>query len=132
MPYTDTLTIRGEALPIIPAPIHEHWSETARGKGFEIVGVSLDADKAAVESFLKDSPLPWSIIHEPGGMDSRLADEFGIISLPTMILTDASGKVVNRNIRTAAELDRMLERMFATAGGGTSVTLGGNAAAEPR
>jgi thiol-disulfide isomerase/thioredoxin len=106
--------------------------EKYRGKGLEIVGVSLDADRAAVDGFLKESPLPWSIVHEPGGMDSRLADEFGIISLPTMILTDASGKVVNRNIRTAAELDRMLERMFATAGGGTSVTLGGNAVAEPR
>lgn len=104
--------------------------EKYKGKGFEIIGVSLDNDKAAVEAFLKDNPLPWAVLHEPGGMDSRLADEFGIISMPTMILADPTGKVVNRNIRTAAELDRMLERMFTTSsGGGTSVTLGDNASA---
>ena len=30
-----------------------------------------------------------------------------------MILVDAQGKVVNRNIRTAAELDRQLEKIVA-------------------
>jgi hypothetical protein len=54
-------------------------------------------------------------------MDSRLATEFGIISLPTMILVDAQGKVLNRNIRTAAELDRQLEKVLA--GGGSGVAL---------
>ena len=46
-------------------------------------------------------------------MESRLAIEYGIISLPTMILVDAQGKVLNRNIRTAAELDRQLEKVLA-------------------
>ena len=46
-------------------------------------------------------------------MDSRLAIEYGIISLPTMILVDGQGKVLNRNIRTAAELDRQLEKVVA-------------------
>ncbi len=31
-------------------------------------------------------------------MDSRLANEMGILTLPTMILVDDKGKVVNRNI----------------------------------
>jgi hypothetical protein len=46
-------------------------------------------------------------------MDSRLATEYGIISLPTMILVDGQGKVVNRSLRTAAELDRQLEKVIA-------------------
>lgn len=83
-----------------------------RAKGFEIVGVSLDSEKEALDAFLKQNPLPWPQVFEPGGMDSPLADSYGIISLPTMILVDAQGKVVNRNIRTAAELDRFLERMI--------------------
>jgi len=37
------------------------------------------------------------------------ANAFGIISLPTMIVVDPDGKVVNRNIRTPSELDRFLE-----------------------
>jgi peroxiredoxin len=79
--------------------------------GLELIGVSLDSDKAALEAFLKDNPLPWAQIYEPGGMDGRLANEFGIISMPTMILTDAEGKVVTRGIRTSAELEKQLEKL---------------------
>ena len=84
-----------------------------RPNGFEIVGVSLDNDRADLDRFLKENSLSWPEIFEPGGMESRLATDFGIISLPTMILVDAKGKVVNRNIRTAAELDRQLEKLIA-------------------
>jgi thiol-disulfide isomerase/thioredoxin len=83
------------------------------GNGFEIVGVSLDSEKSDLDAFLKETPIAWPQIFEPGGMDSRLATEFGIISLPTMILVDAQGKVLNRNIRTASELDRQLEKVAA-------------------
>jgi thiol-disulfide isomerase/thioredoxin len=82
-------------------------------QGFEVIGVNLDNDRATLDAFLTENSLPWPQIFEPGGMDSRLADEFGIISLPTMILVGPDGKVVNRNIRTAAELDRYLERLLA-------------------
>jgi thiol-disulfide isomerase/thioredoxin len=84
-----------------------------RGDGFEIIGVSLDTEKSELESFLKENPSSWPQIFEPGGMDSRLATEYGIISLPTMILVDGQGKVVNRSLRTAAELDRQLEKVIA-------------------
>ena len=94
----------------LPELIKVH--EKFRSKGFEILGVNLDGDRARLDEFLKETPLPWSIIHEPGGMDSRLSDEFGIISLPTMILVDGTGKVLNRNIRTSSELERYLEKMM--------------------
>jgi thiol-disulfide isomerase/thioredoxin len=84
-----------------------------RGDGFEIIGVSLDTEKSELESFLKENPSSWPQVFEPGGMDSRLATEYGIISLPTMILVDGQGKVVNRSLRTAAELDRQLEKVIA-------------------
>jgi len=89
--------------------------EKYRSQGLEIVGVSLDNDRKDLDQFLKDNPISWPQIFEPGGMEGRLAGEFGIISLPTMFLVDAQGKVVNRNIRTAAELQRELEKVF-TAG----------------
>jgi hypothetical protein len=54
-------------------------------------------------------------------MDSRLATEYGIVSLPTMILVDPQGKVVNRNIRTASELDRQLEKIAAGASPGVAL-----------
>ena len=81
-------------------------------KGFEIIGVNLDADKASLDAFLGQTPLPWAQIYEPGGMDSRLADAFGVISLPTMFLVDTEGKVLNRNLRNADEVKRYLDRML--------------------
>jgi thiol-disulfide isomerase/thioredoxin len=66
--------------------------------GFSVVGVNLDTDKQDLATFLKENPLPWAQIYEPGGLDSRLANELGILTLPTMILVDKKGNVVNRNI----------------------------------
>jgi thiol-disulfide isomerase/thioredoxin len=82
-------------------------------RDFEIVGVNLDNDRAELDAFLKESPLPWPQIFEPGGIEkSRYATEYGIIALPTMVLVDSSGKVVNRNIRTSAELERQLDKVM--------------------
>ncbi len=56
-------------------------------------------------------------------MESRLATEYGIISLPTMILVDPEGRVANRNIRTAAEVEKQLDKILPAKQGG--VALGG-------
>ena len=84
-----------------------------KAKGFEVLAVNLDNEKADLDAFLQASPLPWPQIFEPGGMESRPAVEFGIISLPTMILVDPDGKVINRTLRTAAELEILLDRTLA-------------------
>jgi hypothetical protein len=54
-------------------------------------------------------------------MDSRLANAYGIISLPTMILADPQGKVVNRNLRAAVEAERYLEKSLTQKPGGVLV-----------
>jgi len=87
-------------------------------KGFEIVGVNLDYDKATADAAAKDGPSNMVTIFEPGGMDGRLANEMGIISTPTMILLDAKGLVANRKIRRAAEVEKALEKNLAGRGVG--------------
>ena len=84
-----------------------------KAKGFEVLGVNLDNEKADLDAYLQANPIPWPELHEAGGMESRLAVEFGIISLPTMILVDPDGKVVNRSLRTAAELEVLLDKTLA-------------------
>lgn len=76
-------------------------------QGFTVLGVNLDSDRALATAYLQDNPLSWPHLYEPGGLDSRLATELGILTLPTMILVDKDGKVLNRNIH-AAELDEEL------------------------
>lgn len=80
-------------------------------KGFQVIGVNLDSSLQEMKSYLTQNPLPWKQIHEKGGLDSRPANELGIHTLPTMILVDQKGRVVNRNIHVA-ELDTELRKLI--------------------
>lgn len=79
--------------------------------GFAVVSISLDSKKEDVTAYLKKHSLPWTHIYEQGGLDSRLADELGIQTLPAMLLIDQDGKVVNRAIN-AAEIDREVKALL--------------------
>jgi len=78
---------------------------------FSVIGVSLNANRAELDAYLAENKLPWQQIYEEGGLDSRPANQLGILTLPTMILVDQSGKVVNRNAQ-ASELDRELKNLI--------------------
>lgn len=79
--------------------------------GFTPLGVNLDGDKNAATNFLKQNRHPWPQLYEPGGLDSRLANEFGVLTLPTMLLVDQGGKVVNRSVHVS-ELEDELEKIL--------------------
>jgi peroxiredoxin len=74
-------------------------------EGLVIVGISLDNQQADLTNFLKSNKVPWPQMYEAGGLDSPLANALGILTLPSMLLIDKQGKVVNRAI-TAGELDK--------------------------
>lgn len=95
--------------------------EKNRDKGFAVLGINLDNERKDLDAYLKANPLPWPQIYEQDGMDSRLATEFGIISLPTMILVDPKGNVVSRSIRSAAELEKQLEKSLGDKGDGVAL-----------
>lgn len=79
-------------------------------RDFAVIGVNLDNTEAELNTFLKDHPLPWSQIFEPGGLESPPAVEMGILTLPTMMLVDQQGRVVHRNI-TVGEIENELKRL---------------------
>ena len=81
--------------------------------GFSIIGVNLDSDAEAMNEFLKKNRLPWYQVYEPGGLESRLANEMGILTLPTKILVDRTGKVVNRNIHVS-EIEEEIKKLLKT------------------
>ncbi|HOM15739.1 MAG TPA: redoxin domain-containing protein [Thermoguttaceae bacterium] len=78
--------------------------------GFTIVGVNLDNNPEEAVQFVKENRLGWAHIHEPGGLESRPANELGILTLPTMFLVGADGKVIQRDIR-ASQLDKELRQL---------------------
>lgn len=79
--------------------------------GFTVVSISLDNKKEDVTAYLKKHSLPWTHVFEPGGLDSRLANELGVLTLPAMLLIDQDGKVVNRAIN-ATEIDREVKALL--------------------
>jgi thiol-disulfide isomerase/thioredoxin len=78
-----------EDLPQIQALLKQY-----RSSGFEVLGVNVDVPEAPIREYLQQYRVEWPHIHETGGLESRPALEFGVISLPTMILADRTGKVV--------------------------------------
>ncbi len=84
---------------------------TKYGRSLSVIGVNLDNSSKTLNDFLAKNRLPWPQIFEDGGLDSRPANQLGILTLPTMILVDEKGKVVNRNIQIA-ELDPALKKLI--------------------
>lgn len=81
-------------------------------KGFEIVGVSIDDDRKALEEFLGEEKLPWIHLHQNDGTGSHAnAERYAINAIPACFLIDQSGKVVNLNCRGPV-LAAMLEKLL--------------------
>jgi len=78
--------------------------------GFSIIGVNVDSSLEQMANYLAENRLPWPQIFEEGGLDSRPANELGVLTLPTMILIDQQGRVVDRNVQVA-ELDGALKKL---------------------
>jgi thiol-disulfide isomerase/thioredoxin len=81
------------------------------GRGFEVIGVNLDNNREEMVAFLSKNRLPWPQIHEAGGLDSRPANDLGILTLPTMMLIGKDGNVISRNLHVS-ELDVELKKQL--------------------
>jgi thiol-disulfide isomerase/thioredoxin len=82
-----------------------------RSRGFEIVGVCLDDDAGPAQAYAAQAKLPWKHLYEPGGLNGRLANEMGVLTLPLMMLVDQRGNVALRSIQaveTESELQELL------------------------
>lgn len=79
-------------------------------KGFEIVGISFDSDKAALEKFVKTKDLPWPQYFDGKAWKNKFGERYGIEGIPTMWLVDRKGNVVDTNARAdlASKVDHLL------------------------
>ena len=83
-------------------------------RGFDVVGISLDDDRAALEKFLEKEKNPWLTLHDGGWDDNPTAGYYGVMGIPTVILVDKEGKVVSTNAR-GPELSKLLEGLLGPA-----------------
>lgn len=92
--------------------------EKYRQRGLEVVGVSLDTDPAALKEFLQEHQIRWPQVFYPNpaerGWKSPLAQRFGVTSIPSLLLVDASGRVVATGLRGEGELEAAVAEQLAT------------------
>jgi hypothetical protein len=62
-----------------------------------VVCVNLDNSADEARDFLSKYPTPGTQVHRPGGLDGKLATDYGIMVLPQIFLLGRDGKVVSRN-----------------------------------
>jgi thiol-disulfide isomerase/thioredoxin len=80
-------------------------------KGFDIIGISLDREKAAMTSFIKRRKMTWPQYFDGKMWDNKLARQYGISAIPAAFLVDSSGKILARDV-TADELEEMLPKLL--------------------
>jgi thiol-disulfide isomerase/thioredoxin len=86
--------------------------------GFEVVGISLDQDREALEKFVDEQKLPWPILFEESkgeGWQHPLATYYGISGIPTVILIGRDGNVITLDAR-GEKLGEQLDAIFKKAG----------------
>lgn len=82
-----------------------------RSKGFDIIGISLDEDRAALDAFIKKNNVTWPQYFDVGGWQSKLARRYGVVAIPTTYLLDREGKILAVG-HSGPELDATLETLL--------------------
>jgi serine/threonine protein kinase/thiol-disulfide isomerase/thioredoxin len=68
-------------------------------QGFEIIGISLDSDKAALERMTKERGMTWPQYFDGKGWQNAFGTQFGIRAVPTLWLVGRDGKIASTNAR---------------------------------
>jgi thiol-disulfide isomerase/thioredoxin len=87
--------------------------EKYHAKGFEIVGISLDEDRAAFDKFIVDSKMTWRHHYDGKGWKNEVAVEYGVQSIPATYLIGPDGKIVAIGLRG----EQLVKRLATLLGG---------------
>lgn len=78
-------------------------------KGFEVVGVSLDNNKAAWVKAIDQLKMPWPHISDIKGWGCAGAALYNVKGIPANVLIDQQGRIVAKNLRGEDLLNKMAE-----------------------
>jgi len=85
--------------------------EKYHAKGFDIVGLSLDNNKAAWEKAIYDLKMPWHHLSDLKGWQSVAAQVYEVRSIPSSLLVGPDGTIVAKNLRGDA-LGQKLQQLY--------------------
>lgn len=93
-------------LPNVKAAYDKYHEE-----GFEVVGVSFDANEAAWKNAIAEEGLSWFHMSDLKGWDCAAADVYGIRGIPFTMLVAQDGTIVANNLRGDALMKKLDELM---------------------
>jgi peroxiredoxin len=69
-------------------------------QGLEVIGISLDSDRAALDQFLKaQKGMTWPEYCDGQSFDGALARKYGVESIPFSLLIAPDGKIIGKDLR---------------------------------
>lgn len=81
------------------------------GKGFTVLGVSLDEHKESWLKAIHHDRLNWTQVSDLKGWKNAVAVQYGIRSIPANFLIDPSGMILGQNLR-GSRLDKKLKEIL--------------------
>ncbi|WP_083663578.1 TlpA family protein disulfide reductase [Sphingobacterium sp. B29] len=82
-----------------------------RGKGFEIIGISLDENKEEWLKAIRNDGLKWTQLSDLKSFKNSVAQQLSIQAVPDNFLIDPNGVILAKGLR-GDDLSKELERIF--------------------
>ncbi|HOY65913.1 MAG TPA: TlpA disulfide reductase family protein [Candidatus Ozemobacteraceae bacterium] len=94
--------------------------DTYRDKGFAIVGISLDQERAELNKYIGEHHIAWPQYFDGKGWESDVGAAYAIQSIPAMYLLDGAGQVIafGESLRDGGLAKILKERLGTGSGDG--------------
>lgn len=101
-------------LPNVKQVYHKY-----RDEGFIVIGISLDSDRQALETFLMEQGIEWPQIFDGKGWDNEISDLYRVYSIPSTFLVDRDGIIRYTDLR-GRSLERSVKELLRVSPSGNS------------
>lgn len=81
------------------------------GEGFKVLGVSIDDDKKEWIKAIEKDGLKWVNVVDGGSLNNDVQNEYGIFSVPSNLLINPDGQIIEKNI-SIEQLDAKLKEIY--------------------
>jgi peroxiredoxin len=95
-------------------PVLQEIYRTYRERGLEVVGISLDKDRAAWQQAIERLGLEWPQLSDLQGREGAAPKSYGIGAIPHTILIAPDGTILHRNLppdRLREQLEQLLNEL---------------------
>lgn len=86
--------------------------KTYHARGFDVVGLSLDTDRSALTSFIKQNGIPWRQVFDGKQWQSVVPRRYGVMAIPFGLLVGRDGRIAAVDMR-GPELTAAIQKALA-------------------